>query len=242
MAYDERDDGRGPGWRGGDSFGGGWGNQIPRSRRSRGREWRDPGDDYDRGWHDDEAGSARFRRAGIGDFGDDIGTAAMTGGSARDFDIARRDPHYSDWRDRQLAELDRDYEDYRREHQSRFDREFGDWRARRGAQRAALGRVSERMEVIGADGGHVGTVDCTRGDRIVLTRSDEAAGGVHHAIPCGWVESVDDKVVLNINADEARARWQAENRSRALFEREGRGGRGPHVLNRSFAGTYPDDD
>ena len=148
---------------------------------------------------------------------------ALFGGSARDDAIARHDPDYADWRDRQMSELDRDYDDYRRENQERFDREFGAWREKRGRQRQAVGRVKEDMEVVGSDGGHVGTVDCTRGDHIILTRKDEAAGGLHHAIPCAWVETVDDKVVLNIDADEARRRWQAENRSRALFEREDRG-------------------
>ena len=42
--------------------------------------------------------------------------------------------------------------------------------------------------------------------------------------------------------EEARRRWQTENRSRALFEREDSGQRGPRVLNRSFAGTYPDEE
>src|SRR6185295_20285159 len=113
---------------------------------------------------------------------------------------------------------------------------------RRGEQRAAVARAKEHMEVTGSDGGHVGTVDCTRGDRIILAKSEEAAGGIHHSIPCAWVERVDDKVVLEIDAEEARRRWQAENRSRALFEREDLGRRGPHVLNRSFAGTYPNEE
>jgi hypothetical protein len=263
MAYDERDGrrGRGPGWRGEDSFGGGWGNQVPRPHRLGDRNWRGQADDPDDGaggWYGPgaaagdylygdpgryhETGGPRFGRAGSGGFGYDIGTAGMPGGSAREFAIARNDPHYAEWRDRQLAELDRDYEEYRRENQSRFDREFSGWRARRGEQRAAVGRVKEHMEVTGSDGSHVGTVDCTRGDRIILTRSDEAAGGIHHSVPCGWVESVDDKVVLNIDGEEARRRWQTENRSRALFEREDLGRRGPHVLNRSFAGTYPDEE
>jgi hypothetical protein len=178
------------------------------------------------------------------------GGGAMLGNSAREFalrqearrDRQRHDPHYADWRRRQMDELDRDYDDYRREHQSRFDREFGDWRQRRGEQRAALGRVKEHMEVTGADGGHVGIVDCTRDDRIVLTRSDTEAGGVHHIIPCAWIASVDDKVVLNLPAEEAQRRWQEEDRSRALFERQHLGVPGPHVLNRSFAGTYPDEE
>jgi hypothetical protein len=269
MAYDERDGrrGRGPGWRGDDSFGGGWGNQVPRPHRLGDRDWRGRSDEPDYGgegysagggWYGPgtadsdylygdpgryhEAGEPRFGRAGIGGFGHDIGAAGMFGSSAREFAIARHDPHYADWRARQMTELDRDYDEYRRENQSRFDREFGAWREKRGEQRQAVGRVKEHMEVVGSDGGHVGTVDCTRGDRIVLTRSDEAAGGVHHMIPCAWIETVDDKVALAIDAGEARRRWQAENRSRALFEREDADRRGPHVLNRSFAGTYPDKE
>ena len=101
---------------------------------------------------------------------------------------AMRDPHYAAWRNRQIDELDRDYDEYRRENQARFDSEFGAWRERRGQQRQAIGRVTEHMEVVGSDGSHVGTVDGTRGDSIILTRSDPSAGGIHHRIPCGWVE------------------------------------------------------
>jgi hypothetical protein len=165
--------------------------------------------------------------------------ARGTGSSAREY-MLTHDPHYTQWRRRQMAELDRDYEDYRRENQSRFDREFGEWRGRRQEQRAALGRVGEHMEVVGADGGHVGTVDCTRGDSLVLTRSDEEAGGIHHMIPCGWIDRVEDKVILNLDAKEARRRWEEETHSRALFERERSGASGPRVLNRSFSGTYRD--
>ena len=147
--------------------------------------------------------------------------------SARAFaEIGRQhhaDPHYAEWRNRQIDELDRDYDEYRRENQARFDQEFGAWRERRGQQRQAVGRVTEHMEVVGSDDAHVGTVDGTRGDSIILTRSDRDAGGVHHRIPCGWVDSVDDKVKLNLTADEAMDRWRDEDRSRALFEREDRG-------------------
>ena len=152
-----------------------------------------------------------------------------------------RDPHYSEWRDRQIASFDRDYDEYRRENQSRFDSEFGAWRDKRGQQRQALDRVNEHMEVVGSDGSHVGTVDKIRGDTIILTKSDQDAGGVHHAIPCGWIEEVGDKVTLNLSADDAKERWRTESRSRALFEREDSGSRGPHMLNRAFSGTYPEE-
>lgn len=154
----------------------------------------------------------------------------------------RHDPHYAEWRRRQIERLDRDYDEYHRENQSKFEKEFGAWRERRGQQRQAVGRVTEHMEVVGSDGQHVGTVDKARGDTIILTKSDSAAGGHHHSIPCGWIENVDDKVRLNIDADEAMRRWRDVEHSRALFERDdGRSG-GPHMLNRSFSGTYPDED
>ena len=184
------------------------------------------------------------------------------GSSARRYaELARRggpgargghDPHYAQWRHRQLEQLDRDYDEYQREHQARFEREFGAWRERRGQQRQAVGRVPEHMEVVGSDGRHVGTVDCTSGDRIILTKSDQKAGGHHHSVPCGWIETVDDKVRLNLTGEEALQRWRDEESSGALFDRgrdEGRGGGwggdrspGPHMLNRAFSGTYPDRD
>lgn len=170
------------------------------------------------------------------------GFGGLYGSSAREDAIRRHDPHYAEWRRRQLDALDRDYEEYRRENQARFDDEFGSWRTRRGAQREAVGRAEAHMEVLGADGGHVGTVDKVRGDTIVLTKGDPSAGGVHHAIPCGWVDRVEDKVTLNITAEEATRRWRTESRSRALFERPDSGSDGPHILNRSFSGTYSDKE
>lgn len=151
------------------------------------------------------------------------------------------DPHYNQWRERQLGELDRDYDEYHRERQSRFEEDFGSWRERRQQKRQTVGQVREHMEVVGNDGEHVGTVDKTAGDRIILTRSDPDAGGAHHSISCNDVDCIDDnKVRLDCTADEAKKRWRNEDRSRALFEREGQGEDGPHILDRSFSGTYRD--
>ena len=47
----------------------------------------------------------------------------------------------------------------------------------------AVPQVREHMEVVGSDGEHVGTVDTLRGDRIILTKSDSDAGGVHRLCP-----------------------------------------------------------
>jgi hypothetical protein len=110
-------------------------------------------------------------------------------------------------------------------------------------QRQMMTKVTEQMEVVGSDGSPVGTVDGVRGDRIILTKSHENAGGRHHSIPCSWVESVDDrKVTLNRTGEQAIAEWRDEERNRALFERDDQGSEGPHVLNRSFSGTYSDRD
>ena len=72
---------------------------------------------------------------------------------------------------------------------------------------AGIEGVREHMEVIGADGAHVGTVDKVDGDRIKLTRKDSGQGahqGHHHYISTGLVAGIDgDQVRLSANADVA---------------------------------------
>lgn len=67
--------------------------------------------------------------------------------------------------------------------------------------------IKEHMEVIGADGVHVGTVDHVEEGRIKLTKADSGEGaheGHHHFIPLGLVADVEgDKVRLSANADVA---------------------------------------
>ncbi len=67
--------------------------------------------------------------------------------------------------------------------------------------------IKEHMEVIGADGVHVGTVDRVEGGRIKLTKADSGEGahkGHHHYIDQGLVAEVEgDKVRLSANADVA---------------------------------------
>jgi hypothetical protein len=92
--------------------------------------------------------------------------------------------------------------------------------------------IREHMEVIGADGVHVGTVDCVKGDRIVLSKSDSTAqmeqGGVgeqsqqqmeqaagmpeprHHYIPLGLVAEVEGN----------RVRLSATGANAVLFEED----------------------
>jgi hypothetical protein len=149
------------------------------------------------------------------------------------------DPHYHSWRQRHMSELDRDYDDYRRENQSRFEDDFGSWRERRMKKRSLLGQIREHMEVVGNDDEHVGTADCVRGDRIILTKSDPESGGAHHSLSCSDIDRIEgDRVILDCSADQAKKRWRDESRDRALFERDEQGEMGPRTLDRSFEGTY----
>jgi hypothetical protein len=69
--------------------------------------------------------------------------------------------------------------------------------------------IKEHMEVLGADGKHVGTVDCTKGDdKIVLTKSDPQSGGQHHIIPVHLVQNVDEKIHLTKPARQIMLEWQ----------------------------------
>ena len=79
--------------------------------------------------------------------------------------------------------------------------------------------IREHMEVIGADGVHLGTVDRVSGDRIKLTKADSGAqleqaegahAGHHHYIPLGLVAAVDGNQV-RLSATAANA---------VLFEEE----------------------
>ena len=74
-------------------------------------------------------------------------------------------------------------------------------------------QIREHMEVIGADGVHVGTVDHLDGNRIKLTKKDSGAQvsegtgsheGHHHYISLGLVADIEgDKVRLSANGDVA---------------------------------------
>ncbi|WP_326523736.1 DUF2171 domain-containing protein [Sphingomonas sp.] len=73
--------------------------------------------------------------------------------------------------------------------------------------------IREHMDVIGADGVHVGTVDRVEGDHIKLTKKDSSAEvegatgsheGHHHRIPIGLVAEVEgDTVRLSATAANA---------------------------------------
>ena len=66
--------------------------------------------------------------------------------------------------------------------------------------------IKEHMEVIGADGVHVGTVDKVEGNRIKLTRDDSGQGqrGRHHFVGMNLVAEVEgEKVRLSAKGNSA---------------------------------------
>ena len=68
--------------------------------------------------------------------------------------------------------------------------------------------VKEHMEVIGADGKHVGKVDKVLGDQIELAKFDLGSGLKHHLVPVSWVDQVaNDKVRLTMTAEAAKHAW-----------------------------------
>jgi hypothetical protein len=71
--------------------------------------------------------------------------------------------------------------------------------------------IKAHMEVLGADGRHVGIVDnMDESGRIKLTKNDPKAGGRHHFLPFDWVARVDAHVHLNKSSRDAMAQWQLQ--------------------------------
>ena len=70
---------------------------------------------------------------------------------------------------------------------------------------ADLSRIREHMEIIGADGVHVGTVDQVEGDRIKLIKADSGSHSHHHHyVSVGLIADIEgDKIRLSANGDNA---------------------------------------
>jgi hypothetical protein len=87
--------------------------------------------------------------------------------------------------------------------------------------------IREHMEIIGADGVHVGTVDKVEGDRIKMTKKDSGGAGFggghedhHHYIPLGLVAAVDEQVRLSANGDVA-VTFEEEQRGEQIEDDRG---------------------
>jgi hypothetical protein len=72
-----------------------------------------------------------------------------------------------------------------------------------------LSNIRHGMEVVGADGQPLGSVDHVEHNRIKLRRNDPGAGGQHHWLPQGMIAEVDGNTVrLTMPAGQARSAWQ----------------------------------
>lgn len=79
---------------------------------------------------------------------------------------------------------------------------------------ADLSQISEHMEIIGADGVHIGTVDKVEGDRIKMTKADSGSHSDHHHYISGGL-------VAAVNGNQVRL--SAAGDAAVLLE-EGKGG------------------
>jgi hypothetical protein len=86
---------------------------------------------------------------------------------------------------------------------------------------ADLSQVKAHMDVVGADGVHVGTVDEVAGGRIKLTRADSGSHKHHHHyVSGGLVAAVEgNEVRLSANGDNA-ALMEEEYGGEALADRK----------------------
>jgi hypothetical protein len=229
-----------------------------RSSSDNDRGFLDRAGDEVRSWFGDDDAERRRERDGRENGGPDYnnenygrsasgsaGSGSTGSGAARSGNFGRsdHDPHYSNWRQQQIDALDRDYHEYRQHSQSKFEHDFGSWRSERQGQRSLLDQVEKHHEVVGSDGEHVGTVDKVKGDRIILTKNDQDAGGHHHSIPSIWLKSADGgRITISKTAAEAHQAWRDEDRNTVFGNDRGQsdaaGSDGSHVLNRSFSGTY----
>ncbi|HZV56698.1 MAG TPA: DUF2171 domain-containing protein [Sphingobium sp.] len=80
---------------------------------------------------------------------------------------------------------------------------------------ADMSQIKEHMEIIGADGVHIGTVDKVEGDRIKMIKADSGSHDDHHHYISGGL-------IAEVEGD--RVRLSATGASAVLLEEERDGG------------------
>ena len=78
-----------------------------------------------------------------------------------------------------------------------------------------LSRITKHMEIIAADGVHIGTVDAVEGDRIRMTKADSGSHSDHHHYISG---------ALVAEVEGNKVRLSAAGGSAVLLEEEKDGG------------------
>ncbi len=70
---------------------------------------------------------------------------------------------------------------------------------------ADLSAIREHMDIIGADGVHVGTVDKVEGDRIKMVKADSGSHGSHHHFIAGGLVAAVEGNQVRLSAEGAAA-------------------------------------
>ncbi|MEV4935263.1 DUF2171 domain-containing protein [Sphingobium sp. LSP13-1-1.1] len=70
---------------------------------------------------------------------------------------------------------------------------------------ADLSAIREHMDIIGADGVHVGTVDKVEGDRIKMVKADSGSHGNHHHFIAGGLVAAVEGNQVRLSAEGAAA-------------------------------------
>ena len=68
-----------------------------------------------------------------------------------------------------------------------------------------LSQIKEHMEIIGADGVHIGTVDKVEGDRIKMTKADSGSHADHHHYFSGGLVAAVEGNQVRLSAAGAAA-------------------------------------
>ncbi|MEN3951516.1 DUF2171 domain-containing protein [Iodidimonas sp. SYSU 1G8] len=83
-----------------------------------------------------------------------------------------------------------------------------------------LSRVTAHMEIIGADGVHIGTVDKVEGNRIRMTKADSGSHSDHHHYISGaLVAEVEGNQVRLSASGDAAALLEEEEGGEALADK-----------------------
>lgn len=82
-----------------------------------------------------------------------------------------------------------------------------------------LSKIKVHMEIVGADGVHIGTVDKVEGDRIKMIKADSGShADHHHYISGGLVAAVEDARVRLSAAGDAAVLLEEESGGEALAD------------------------
>lgn len=86
---------------------------------------------------------------------------------------------------------------------------------------ADLSQIKEHMEIIGADGVHIGTVDKVEGNRIKMVKADSGShGDHHHYLAGGLVAEVEGNQVRLSAAGAAALLFEEEEGGEPLADKK----------------------